>query len=200
MPALDDLKARIAEEIDRTDATTPIARAITTAVSAYKTTRFAFNEVTNDLTTVAGTDIYDTVAGLPAGILTIDTARISTTPTNRYLLWPVTWERIDTVDVSSTHRGQPIWFAWYEESLRLYPTPDDAYTINLRYLGEVPEETWATRAEALIRARAKKELYLHYLFDPGMAATMQQIEEQELRALKREARLKQSSGRIEPHD
>jgi hypothetical protein len=200
MPALDDLKARIAEEIDRTDATTPIARAITTAIAAYKATRFAFNEVEGDLTTVDGTDSYSTLTGLPTGILTIDTARIATTPTNRYLLWPVTWQRIDAVDVSGTHKGQPIWFAWYAENLRLYPTPDAAYTVNLRFLGEMTEETWATRAEALIRTRAKKELYLHYLFDAGMAATMQQIEEQELRALKREARLKQSSGRLEPHD
>ena len=203
MTALADLKTRIADEINRTDMTSQIALAITTAVSAYKFKRFAFNESTDTLVTVAGTAEYTTATAapndLPTDIIDIDTARI-TVNTNRYLLEPVTFETIDGYDVSTTYRSRPVWYAWRAEGLRLYPCPDAAYTIDLRYLASVAEETWATRAEALIRTRAKKELYLHVLFDPGMAAAMQQIEVQEFASLKKEAIYKQSSGRIVPHD
>ena len=200
MAALDDLKARIAEEIDRTDATTPIARAITTAVASYKSTRFAFNEASSSFTTANGTVEYDAAAGLPTDIIEIDSARITINGSSRYLLEPVTYQTIDEVDSSGSYTSRPVWYAWHEEKLRLYPIADGTYTIALRYLADLDEETWATRAEALIRCRAKRELYSHFLFDPQMAATMAQAEGMELRALKREAMLKQSSGRIVPHD
>lgn len=202
MPALDDLKTRIAFEIDRTDMTAAIADAVSTAVKAYRPSRFAFNERTGVLTTAAGLSEYSaaTVAPntLPADILEIDTARITIHPSNRYLLEPVGYESLEELDTSGTYTSRPIWFAWHAESLRLYPTPDAAYVIDLRYLADVAEETWATRAEALIRCRAKKEIYVHVLRDPQMAVAMQQLEQQELTTLKREARLR-ASGRITPH-
>ncbi len=203
MTALADLKARIADEINRTDMTSQIALAISTAVKAYKSTRFAFNESTDTLVTVAGTAEYSTATvapnDLPSDIIDIDTARI-TVNSNRYLLEPVTFETIDANDVSTTYTSRPIWYAWRAEALRLYPCPDAAYTIDLRYHADVAEETWCTRAEALIRARAKKELYLHALFDTASAQTMEMIEVQEKAALLREMRHKQTSGRVVPHD
>ena len=203
MTALADLKTRIAFEIDRTDMTDAIASAITSAVRAYKPSRFAFNESSGTLTTAAGTSEYNAATAapnaLPSDILEIDTARITITSSNRYLLEPVGYKALEDLDTSSTYTSRPIWFAWHAETLRLYPTPDAAYTIDLKYLAEVGEETWATRAEALIRCRAKKEIYAHVLRDPQMAVTMQQMEQQELTALKREARLR-ASGVITPHD
>ena len=204
MTALADLKTRIAFEIDRTDMTDAIASAITSAVRAYRPSRFAFNESSGTLVTAAGTSEYSTATAdpntLPSDILEIDTARITITSSNRYVLEPVSYKSLEELDTSNSYTSRPIWFAWHAETLRLYPTPDTAYTIDLRYLADVGEETWCTRAEALIRCRAKKELYVHVLRDPQMAAAMQQIEQQELVALKREARLRASSGRVTPHD
>lgn len=199
MAALDDLKSRIADEIDRTDATTQIARAITTACAAYKTTRLGFNESSGSFNTVASTAVYTTALAspLPDDIVQLDTARI-TVNSARYLLRAVTWQEIDGWDTSATHTGRPTFYAWHAEQLRLYPTPDDAYTVDLSYLGTVEEETWATRAEALIRCRAKRELYTHFLFDPQMASLMSQAEQSELSTLKREAFYKQGSGFVVP--
>ena len=204
MTALADLKTRIASEIDRTDATTAIANAITTAISAYKSKRLLFNESSGTLTTAASTATYSTATAapntLPSDIVEIDTARITITSSDRYLLEPVTFETIDGVDTSSTYTSRPVWFTWHAEAMRLYPIPDGAYTIDLRYLASVSEETWCTRAEALIRCRAKRELYTHYLFDPQMASLMAAAEGSEYLALRREANMKQSSGRITGHD
>lgn len=203
MTALADLKTRIAFEIDRTDMTDAIADAISSAVKYYKPSRFSFNEASGTLTTAAGTSSYSTSTvapnTLPSDILEIDTARITITSSNRYLLEPVSYAEIERLDSSDTYTSRPIWFSWHAEALRLYPTPDAAYTVTLRYLADVAEETWCTRAEALIRCRAKKDIYAHVLRDPQMAVAMQQMEQQELTALKREARLR-ASGRITPHD
>jgi hypothetical protein len=202
--ALADLQTRIAFEIDRTDLTSAVAAAVTTAIKAHKFTRLPFNESSGTLTTAAGVGTYSTATAppnaLPSDILELDSARITTSASNRYLLEAVSWQTIDAIDNSGTHTSRPIWYAWHAEALRLYPAADGVYTIDLRYLADVAEETWASRAEALIRCRAKKEIYLHVLRDSGMAAAMEKIEGQELAALKREARLKQATGRIVPHD
>ena len=200
MTALADLKTRIADEIDRTDATIQIASAITTACSAYKFTRFAFNEHSDNLSTADGTIEYGTDEGLPTDILEVDSARITITSSNRYLLEQVPYRTIDELDTSGSYTSRPIWFSWHSEKLRLYPVPDGIYVITLRYLASITEETWCTRAEALIRCRAKRELYTHWLFDAQLAGTMLQAEALELKALKREAMLKQASGRLVPHD
>jgi hypothetical protein len=197
MTALADLYSRIATEIDRTDSTTAIQNAVTTAIKAYKFTRLAFNEVSDTLTTIDGTSEYSTVEGLPADILEIDTARI-TVNSNRYLLEPVPHSLIELLDTSPTYTGRPTQYAWFGEYVRLYPTPDAAYAIVLRYLADTAEETWATRAEGLIRCRAKRELYTHLLWDYEATQAMAQAEGVELRALVREARLKQASGRLVP--
>lgn len=197
MTALSDLYSRIATEIDRTDSTTAIQNAVTAAIKAHKFTRFAFNEASDTLTTADGTVEYSTAEGLPDDIIELDTARI-TVNSNRYLLEPVPHSMIELLDVSPTYKGRPTKFAWFDEMLRLYPVPDGAYTVVLRYLAAVDEETWATRAEALIRCRAKRELYTHLLWDYEAAQAMAQAEGVELRALVREARLKQASGRLVP--
>lgn len=204
MTALADLKSRIAFEIDRTDMTSAIASAITSAVNYYKFRRFAFNDSTDSFTTADGTYEYTTALGspntLPDDILELDTARITISSSDRYHLEPVSFEALDATDTSSTYKSRPIWYAWRAEGLRLYPIPNGAYVVDLNYLADVEEETWATRAEALIRCRAKKELFTHVLRDPQMAAAMEIFEDQELKALKREARLKAVTGRVVPHD
>jgi hypothetical protein len=197
MTAIADLYSRIATEIDRTDSTTAIQNAVTSAIKAHKFTRLAFNEASDTLTTADGTVEYSTAEGLPDDILELDTARI-TVNSNRYLLEPVPHSMIELLDVSPTHKSRPTKYAWFGEYLRLYPVPDAAYTVVLRYLADVTEETWATRAEALIRCRAKRELYTHLLWDYEAARAMAQAEGVELRSLVREARLKQASGRLVP--
>jgi len=204
MAALDDLKVRIAYEIDRTDVDSAVADAVTSAIKFYKFKRFVFNETTNTLTTVSGTSEYTTALDapntLPDDILELDTARITINSSDRYLLSPLTFEDIDGRDTSSTYTSRPVFYAWRAENLRLYPTPNDAYVIDLRYLANIDEETWATRAEAMIRCRAKKELYAHVLWNAEKAMLMEQFEKQEFDALKREYVIKNSSGRVVPHN
>jgi hypothetical protein len=137
--ALADLQTRIAFEIDRTDLTSAVAAAVTTAIKAHKFTRLPFNESSGTLTTAAGVGTYSTATAppnaLPSDILELDSARITTSASNRYLLEAVSWQTIDAIDNSGTHTSRPIWYAWHAEALRLYPAADGVYTIDLRYLG-----------------------------------------------------------------
>jgi hypothetical protein len=81
---------------------------------------------------------------------------------------------------SSTNTGQPSEYVWYGESLRLYPVPDDVYTIRLAgvFVAAAPaaddeaSNPWMTKAERLIRSRAKLELALHVLRDQELSAAM----------------------------
>lgn len=181
MTTLSVMKTRIADELARDDLTSQIAYAITDAIGAYENLRFHFNEgraVT--FSTVASQEFYDEDDA--AGIATIQkidyvVLYIGDTP---YHLEPMKPADIETASTNGTNTGQPGWFCWYGNQIRIYPNPADAWTIRIgaSIKAAAPasdSETgnpWMTHAERLIRSRAKLELALHVLKDQDLANTM----------------------------
>ena len=200
MAALDDLKNRIATELKRTDLTAPIADAVGTAIRLYKWRRFAFNETSGTLNTINGTREYDAAAGLPTDIIEIDVATVAISATRSYDLESAPFEQVNRWNGANLTTGYPTHYAWHAEKLYLYPTPNDAYTITLRYHADVSDETWAQRAEALIRNAAKRNLFSDLLEDDANAARAGSSEQREFGALISEMYRKQSTGRLTAHD
>lgn len=177
------MKARIADELARSDLTSQIAYAIGDAIKAYEDDRFFFNESRAlTFTTVADQEFYDSddSANIPL-VQKIDYVLlyIGDQP---YTLMPMKPAEIETASTNATSTGEPGWYCWYGNQLRLYPVPNGAYTVRIgaSYKVAAPasdseaDNPWMTHAERLIRSRAKLELALHVLFDREMAEFLSQ--------------------------
>jgi len=178
---LTTMKARIASELRRSNITSQIASAIATAVEVYQDERWHFNE-RRDVTfpTVASQDFYTSAdsASIPL-LIKLDYANVYVGGT-AYTLVPQSPAAMEELSDSATNTGQPSEYVWYGDSLRLYPVPDDVYTIRLAgvFIAAAPatddeaDNPWMTKAERLIRSRAKLELAIHVLQDQELAAAM----------------------------
>jgi hypothetical protein len=114
--------------------------------------RLPANETTQTITTVAGTNSYS----LPTGNVRVLS-----------LVDPQTADPLTDVEVSalddtpSTGRGRPTSFALYGSSLTLYPTPDQAYSLTLRYLRQ--GATPSSDSDVVATTTGIPEDYLHAL-------------------------------------
>lgn len=187
MSTLATLINRISDELARDDLESQIRYAINDAIAAYESERFYFNE-SRALTfsTVASQEFYTASDAADIGnLIKIDYLAIyvGDQPYQLLAMRPVDMEHFST---NGTSTGQPSWYLLYDEELRFYPVPDAAYTIRVAgvFKAAAPasdaeaNNPWMTKAERLIRSRAKLELALHVLKDIELAATMQQAVEE----------------------
>lgn len=162
------MKKRIANEINRSDLDDQIADAIVTAIKAYQDVRFWFNETRSfTFTTVADQDIYTSSDDADIGnIQKIDYLKVDV-GSYSYTLVQQSPEWFDAG--ANTASNIPGFFGFYDESIRLYPVPSEAYTVRVACVEKVAvpasdteaNNPWMIQAEALIRCRAKAELYSH---------------------------------------
>lgn len=193
MSTLAIMKARISDELARSDLTSQIAYAITDAVDAYADERFHFNE-SRALTfvTVADQEFYSSSDDADIGKIQKIDYVVVYVGTQAHQL---EYERPEDMEIDSTGTdgtGQPWAYTWYGDQIRLYPTPDAVYTVRIgaSYKVAAPasdgeaSNPWMTHAERLIRSRAKAELALHVLKDIELAQTMTQALEEAYDQLK----------------
>ena len=205
--SLTTLKARIANELNRTDLTSEIASAITTAIRYYRSRRFEFNELQASFNTVASQEAYATGdTGYPTDIGEIDTLRI-TVSGNRYLLEPIPFAELQTLSTATTLVGRPTRYAFYTQKLFLNPIPDGVYAVQMSYqqrksapANDADTSTvWTNDAEPLIRACAKKFICRDVTSDPDGFMRNKNAEEEALDVLLRESRQLQDKGGIAPN-
>jgi len=207
MATYGDMQTRIAAEIGRVDSTTALKNSIQDAITGFKNWRFLFNELSDTLTTIAGTSDYTTSNGLPTGIIEIDemtvayggaTLTLSELTASQYA--------IRNASIPQT-QGVPTYYSWYGETLRLYPTPDAIYTVTMLYHGELSAlsadadtNAWTNKGEVLIRNTAKADLCANVLRDPQAAQLAQSTADLAFRALRREYESRTLTGRLDPND
>lgn len=200
------MKARIADELARSDLTSQIAYAITDAIERYQSDRFWFNE-SRDVTfsTVASQEYYTSSdsASIP-DIYAIDYVAM-TVGSNVQILRrepPIVLERLSD---NGTQTGEPHSFAYFQKKIRLYPVPSAVYAV--RVSGHVKvaapasdgeaSNVWMIDAERLIRARVKLELATHVLKDVELAAAMGQAVTEAYDQLKGRTNRQLGSGSIQ---
>lgn len=195
MATLAQLRAEIATELNRSDLSARIESAVSEAIEAYQTVRFAFNEATDTFSTAAGTEEYGTPT-IPDDIGEIDSVRISAGGLT-YDLRPTPWAWFERNSLTPTTQGRPTRWTWYAQKIRLYPVPDAIYTVTLSYLQKIPEpaasgdsNAWTTVANEMIRHSAKRRLCAIELRDPEGAAIYEREETRARNRLLRDARLK----------
>lgn len=175
------MKARIADELARSDLTSQIAYAISDSIERYQSDRFWFNE-SRDLTfsTVANQEYYTSSDNsLIPDLYEIDGLFITVNSTVRQL---PAYKPQDMEELSDNgaQTGEPYAYCYFQKKIRLFPVPTQTYTV--RVMGHVKvaapasdgeaSNSWMTDAERLIRARAKYELALNVLRDDALATTM----------------------------
>lgn len=202
------MQSRIADELDRTDLTTQIQQAIKTAIAKYDRKRFFFNESRSvTFSTVDGQEFYTSAdaSAIPT-LLFIDNVKLTISASDKIDLEPRSYGELEYLSTNSvTDEGQPTAYAYYSKQLRLYPIPDDAYPIRISGVFALSDlsasadtNAWMTDAEALIRARAKREVYTHVIRDLEGAQAMAQAEAEELQSLNQATNARGMTGTIFP--
>lgn len=192
-----ETQQRIADEISRDDLTTNIRQEILSAIEYYKQRRFWWNETTGTTTTVASTNYVS----LPSDFVDLDILQI-TVGSNTTLLKQETYEAIVDWDING-QTGQPTSFALYQDRVRLYPTPNDAYTLTFHYVkaltalsDDADSNAWLTEGEELIRLHAKKMLYANKIRNAKAAQDMAALEELVLLRLESRNQRRVATGRL----
>ncbi|MCA1298035.1 phage adaptor protein [Stappia indica] len=209
MTTLSTLKTRIAADLDDTSGAygDDIADAISRAIEFYQPVRFGFNETRDEtFTTVAGQQIYSSEddTAIPA-FYRLDLVTVTVAGQVRRL------DRVDPGELellsdSSASTGDPYAYAYFDNSLRLYPIPGAGYTI--RMVGHIKKaapasdeeagNVWMTEAYQLIRCAAKKYLAENVTEDAQLQARMERAEERELGRLVKQSGARIGSGMIVP--
>jgi hypothetical protein len=177
---LGDLKARIADELARSDLTDQIALAIDDAIDTASSHRFWFNEVSGEtLLLVPGQATYFD-ANVDA-IVEIDNLYLLV-GSQRRAIRVIGNKRMDALYEGNPSQGEPYLYARYGTSLKFYPTPQQAYTVIFDGMsrGDPAEDdsdsnVWTTYGEKYVRALAKRELYAHVIHDEEKAAVQDQL-------------------------
>lgn len=207
MSTLAELKAEIADDLDRTDLTDQIEREISKAIRFYQSKRFYFNE-TRDVTfsTVAAQALYgvDDAPEIPQ-FFEIDQI-CAEDGTQKYELDEISPKVWEVATGSGGTSAKPISWAYFDQSIGLYPIPDGAVTIRL--IGHIkkaePEDdteednVWMVEAFDLIRAHVCATLALKKLRDSTLFQAQTTAVGMELSRLLSETAGKVGAGFVTP--
>lgn len=179
---LGDMKARIADELVRSDLAPQIALAIDDAITEAASNRFWFNEVRGLACPLTAGDPYYTADDF-AQLTEIDAVYFyAGDGTQRRPVYETNNLDMDILAENNVTTGEPYRWSRYGTSLRIYPVPG-VYTVyidGVSRLDQLTDDTdtnaWMNEGERLVRAIAKRTLFLDVMrdIDPD------EIERQEL--------------------
>lgn len=186
MATLGDLKARIKTEMVRTDLdddlSSTLALHIQRACEYFSDERFWFNAYIGNVSTVPGVQTVN----VPVAIRRVERVSIPS------LLVEVR-EVLLTEFPDFVASAIPQVYAYDNDALIMYPTPDQAYSLRIvgtKQIDAPVEDTdsnqWTNEAQDLIVARAKMTLYRDQFRDPEGVELAAAATQEELTRLKRE--------------
>lgn len=194
MATMQVLKNHIASDMHRSDLTTQIDYAVTSAVRHYNKERLWFNEGRSE-TTLSSSQVF---YASPTDMIEMDSVLV-TINGSKTPLGPMTYGEMDELDTGK-YFGQPDYWSYYQDNFRFYPVPDSAYVVTLSYHKSLDEPSasgsnaWTSTAYDLIRYRAEWDIYKHYLRNPEMAQMVKESESEELVTVVKESTKKASIG------
>lgn len=177
---LGGMKARIQDEIARTDLGPNIADAISDAIAKYQPIRFYFNETGPDgstFNTVASQRDYGSAADADIPYFYDVDNLFITISNNNYRVRRIDPSQFRILQIP-TFIGQPYQYMFLGQQISLLPIPNTAYPMTIvghyKLAGPTSDtETgnlWMTDAERLIRSCAKRILYQDVILDADAAS------------------------------
>lgn len=200
---------RIDDELDKGGTlNSQITKAIKSAISHYEKKRFWFNEARlTGIVLIDGQEFYTSAdnANIP-NLIYIDTFKVARTSTDKWMLDRRPYQDLEAMsDGGAADEGQPAWYALYAKQIRIGPIPDASYSAVISGVYALTElsatadtNAWMTDGEALIRSRAKWELYTHVIKDKESANDMAEAESKALAAMIDTNNARSSTGRVVP--
>lgn len=193
---LGELKARVADELNRDDLTTQIATSVTAAIYQWGATRFWKTESAQTSTTTLGGQYAD----VPAGMRVVDIVQVQVGGT-WYPLKARTLAEIEDWHGAASNQGQPTDYAIEGTRVRLYPAAADAYALAFTGIFSLPaladdDDTnfWTEEAADLIVATAKYRLYRDVIRDAEAMTFAKAAENEALEYLRDETNRKLATG------
>ncbi len=204
MPTLGAAVAAIRGDLNRsTDFDARIQEAIVNAIKFYRARRYGFNTRRETML------ITSEFTSLTSVFIEMDYAKLEVT--NR--LKPLrerTYTWINDRLTAQSLSAEPLWFAIQERNLRVYPPPDQSYSVQLHYLYDLTgislstsdsttSNAWLDEGYETIRLHATVEVLEMYIDGPDAVQKAQVLREREKEAereLKRRANREQSSGNM----
>lgn len=205
MATFGEVKSRVINELDRTDLASVAPDAVRLTIKRYEAERLHFTVSRNlTLNTVAGQVLYtgSDASWIPDIVRIDNPGFVLVGGQNRkvYRDDPVVLEFM--TDNSAT-QGEPLNWAYYAQQLRLYPVPDQVYS--LRFHGVMrlaalsadgDTNAWTTDAEDLITAGAKRWICQQVTKDFQLAEVMKMAEDEALQRLRSEYTDRHATGKI----
>jgi hypothetical protein len=102
--------------------------------------------------------------------------------------------------------GQPTKYSFYQNSIRLYPVPDNNYVMTMSYHksmdapSDSASNSWTSDAFDLIRFRASWDVSKHYLRNPELSNMLKESELESYASMIGENIGRISTGRIAKSD
>ena len=207
MATYGEIVTQVANDLARSNISAEIGDEINAAIRDYDTRRVWFNEK-RDLTfsTVAAQDIYTSAdnSNIP-NLIRVD-AMFSTLSSDKWIIEPmdaVEMERMSPPNDS----GRPGYYAYFGQSIRLWPYPDAVYTIRVLgwyRLSELANDSdtniWTQYVYGLLRLSAKRRVLANVIGDIEQAIAVKQLEDEAWAAIDRETILRRGAGLITPTD
>lgn len=192
----------------RDDLTSNIALAITEAIEFHQKKQYYFNEADSvTFSTVASQYEYTSSDNANIPNLFKMQAVFVTVGSQNYEIVEITPEQWRILYNGSTS-GQPYNYTYFNRTIRLFPTPNDAWTVRVQ--GQIKkaepasdsetDNIWMTDMEAVIRHRAKGILWRDVLYDTDKAAVCFAAEDNALTAINDISDKMRGTGRIVPMD
>lgn len=197
MATITELKAKIANDLTRSDLTTQIDEAIQEAVDFYHPEVLWFQEDRASNTTSIGEPLYP----LPEDYLSLDSFYI-TVNSSKYPLNQLGMHEFEEKYTDTEEQGEPCDFCIYDQQLKLGPTPSEEWPITLHYIRFIDapasgENNYTSRlVKQLISARAKHIIYADTIKDSAQASVQGAREMQILAQIRKKNTLHHSQTRV----
>jgi hypothetical protein len=186
------IKNNIESDLNRTDLTTSVNKYINEAINYYSNEKFWFTAGRTTFTTTPSQKPYGDADGVPNFSSIINFKITVNGSDNPVIPRPFSW--IDNVDISS-FEGDPLYYGLLENSadqrVWLYPVPDATYTCTVTYRktyadlsASADTNDFTDKAQFLIEARTKKNMYLEVIHNEERAALMNMKEQEQYLILK----------------
>jgi hypothetical protein len=185
-----EIKARLADDFNRSDLTSQISDEIIRAIKHYERTRFWFNEAVSGSVLVASQQSYAMSSLSVSDLLILDRLQV-TVSSHKYELNEIAWpEFLERWSDTTSSSGSPTDYSIYADKIWIGVTPGDAYSTDISYIKSLTtlsadgdSNAWTTYAEDLIASRAGKIVSMRVIKSAEDAAMYAVLEREALNAL-----------------
>lgn len=203
---LQTLKAKIADDLERSDMTNQIAATITSSITFYADKPFWFLESEGTVDTVAETAYVAVPSGLRyAPRCDVEINLGGTLRVLRKLSWSEYRRRARIVTTS----GEPTHYAYRTDRFYLHPKPQDVYTITAfgfydeaaltADTGDGSTNAWTDTARDLIAADVVMRISRDVLRDPEREGNARRAAEIAFSDLIRKGNARKGTGKVRGH-